>query len=303
MKILVRTEDDESWREFSSSIFQNEKELQILLSDSPSLIPLNDILGDDAELVYAVCEFPLPNGGRIDILGFTADGRIAVIECKLEANQESKRKVVGQILEYAAYLREITYEDINQKIDGKLADLVGNMLDNPDWSEDGFRAGVHQSLKSGSFILAIVVDDINDNLKKIIEYINSCANPQFSFHALEMNQFKLNDLSVLVPKLHGMPGDEAVLTNSGRVYARWTEEKIFQTINESFAENIVVICRKLFQWAKENADRIHFGSGGKLGSFTFHYLKKEKIISPFSLYRMVHCRLIMISYGIKRNVV
>lgn len=32
------------------------------------------------------------------------------------------------------------------------------------------------------------------------------------------------------------------------------------------------------------ADRVWFGTGGKMGSFTFHYLKEGKAISVFTIY-------------------
>ena len=61
-------------------------------------------------------EFGLPGSGNTDVLAFSPDGDIAVVECKLAANAESKRKVIGQILEYAAYLWGMDYEEVDKRV-------------------------------------------------------------------------------------------------------------------------------------------------------------------------------------------
>jgi hypothetical protein len=78
-----------------------EKELQELLAESPSLIPADDIRDGFSPLVVAVREFGLPGSGNTDLLAFSSAGEITIVECKLAANAEIKRTVIGQILEYA----------------------------------------------------------------------------------------------------------------------------------------------------------------------------------------------------------
>lgn len=60
----------------------------------------------------AVTRARVPGSGFTDLLAFTADGDIVRVECKLEANTEIKRKVIGQILEYAAFLWQMSYEEL-----------------------------------------------------------------------------------------------------------------------------------------------------------------------------------------------
>jgi hypothetical protein len=73
-----------------------------------------------------------------------------------------------------------------------------------EWDEENFRNGITQSLESGSFILIIVVDEINEELRRIIRYINECSESAFSLHALEMNRFQADKTEVLVPHLYGV---------------------------------------------------------------------------------------------------
>ncbi|MCS7142143.1 MAG: hypothetical protein NZ888_08215 [Candidatus Nitrosocaldus sp.] len=53
---------------------------------------------DSSELAFAVSEFPVHGSGSADILAFNLDGEIAIIECKLSSNPESRREVVGHVV-------------------------------------------------------------------------------------------------------------------------------------------------------------------------------------------------------------
>ena len=187
MKILIRNHDSHEWRFAETVQLKAEAELQQLLAESPSLIPLIDIREDMLPLVAAIREFGLPGSGLTDLVAFNPNGDIAIIECKLARNTEIKRKVIGQILEYAAYLWQMTYKELDARIQDKLqlslVELVGTSV-TEDWDQVQFRKSVEKSLSTGSFILIIVVDEINDELKRIIRYINECSQSTFSLHAL-----------------------------------------------------------------------------------------------------------------------
>ncbi len=113
MKILIRSQKDKEWHLVGSMAYLKETELQHLLAESPSLISIDEVRPKAGPLVYAVQEFNLPIGS-IDLLAFTAGGDIAVIECKLASNQEIKRKVIGQVLEYGANLWDMRYEELDE---------------------------------------------------------------------------------------------------------------------------------------------------------------------------------------------
>jgi len=61
------------------------------------------MLGDERKPIRVwVREAHLPGSGLTDLIGLDEDGNISIIETKLASSQEIKRKVIGQILEYAA---------------------------------------------------------------------------------------------------------------------------------------------------------------------------------------------------------
>jgi len=283
MKILIREDDSKKWKFAETIKAKAESELQELLIKSPSLITIDEIREGVSPLVFAVKEFGLTGSGSSDLLAFSSQGDIAIIECKLAANPEIKRKVIGQILEYASYLWQKKYDwvdDTIQSLKGKnLTDLIAESVAG-EWDEELFRKKVEQSLETGSFILIIVVDEINEELRHIINYVNECSKSAFSLHALEMNRFKAEEIEVLVPRLYGASTKPPTNIQRGQ----WTEEEFFKVLKEKNDSTIFNIVDNLYKWTENEADRIWWGIGKERGSFTFHYLKEGKTISIFSIY-------------------
>ena len=192
MKILLRHGNGEEWNMVESAKYQDEKELQKLLANSPSLISIDDVRPGAGALVTAVREFPL-DIGYVDLVAFSAQGDMAIIECKLADNPEMKRKVIGQALEYGAHIWGMTYAELDEKVKARtgknLAPLMEEQANDPAWGEEALRANVESALQSGSFILMIVVDAITDELSRIVRFVNACGSPALSFAALEMRRF------------------------------------------------------------------------------------------------------------------
>jgi hypothetical protein len=269
MKILLRSGKNDAWKPVSSLAYGAEVELQKLLAQTPSLVSLEEIRPGSSPLIVAIEEYPLPIGS-IDLLAFTAEGDIAIIECKLAANSEIKRKVIGQVLEYAAYLWKMSYEDLDQKVKIKtgqhLADLLGDSFAQPE-DEEVFRENIESALITGKFILVIVVDEINEELGRIVNYLNVCGNPSFAFSALEMRRYKKDELEMLVPHVLGVPQVKVTSSNSGRI--KWDEDSFFQSMKTSQPEKVVELARDLYTWSQANASHVAFGAK-PTGSFMYH---------------------------------
>jgi hypothetical protein len=128
---------------------------------------------------------------------------------------------------------------------------------------------VRQNLENGSFILVVVVDEINEELKQIIRYINECSKSTFSLHALEMNRFQADSIEILVPHLHGNATKPPPINGK----RSWNEETLLKVFAEKNPSGIVSTFKDLYRWTKETADRIWLGQG------------KEKWIIHFSLFK------------------
>lgn len=286
MRIAIRSATTGEWRLVESADYGNEAELQKLLAESPALIPVDEIREEASPLVVAVREFGLPGSGSTDLLAFSADGDVAVVECKLAANQEIKRKVVGQILEYGAYLWGMTYKEVDERIYQKsgrrLADLVGEAVDTADWDEETFRGNVADALEKGSFVLLVAVDQINEELGRTIRFINRCAQPAFSFSALEMRRFQEGEIEMLVPHVHGAPTSVKPPSTSKKGRA-WTTERFFDKARVSLPSDAVQVVEDLYHWSLKTADHVKWGTGVEKGSFSFHCHRDGKVYSVFSV--------------------
>jgi hypothetical protein len=286
MKILVRNENQKQWKMVKSFAYVNEAELQKLLSESPELIPSEDLRDGSKDLVAVVREFSV-SIGSIDLLAFSEDGDIAIIECKLADNPEVKRKVIGQVLEYGAAIWGMDYEELDQIVKVQtgtnLADLVHNKIDNPEWDEELFRSNIGENLKEGNFILVIVVDEINDDLTKIIRFLNACGNPKFSFAALEMRRFHTEDTEILVPRVDG--DLRQPLSRKSHSRKNWDKESILEDAQKKLDKSSFDILVDLYEFCElYTHEGVGLGSGIENGSFTFYYLRKDVRASIFSVY-------------------
>lgn len=208
MKILVN--GAHGWTTVDAHVYEGEQDLQKLLLSAPGVLSATQY---GPEFVLAVREFGLPGSGATDLVGLAADGSILIAECKLAKNAQIKREVIGQILEYAAYLWRMPVEEFASRFEGRLG---GNMLTaireraeaqatQPlEWTDEAFIERLSATLDAGNFVLVIVVDEPNDELSQTIKYINDKGRRNgFLLYALQLLKFVSGGTEVLMPQLHG----------------------------------------------------------------------------------------------------
>ncbi len=199
--------------------FVKEADLQALILSSPELL---GPLGSELRFVPIGREVPLGTG-RLDLLFVDSEGILTLIETKLKANDESRREVVGQILEYAASAAEWTIDNVSLIATQFLAsshapaDVAGKSFEEAlatrfEWlsDEDDVRraktealmARLEASLKGGRLRIVCGVDERIGNLERLVTYLSAHSDLQVVL--LQVNRFPVDhDTSVLVPTLHG----------------------------------------------------------------------------------------------------
>ena len=151
-----------AWQEPAVQVYGNEKELQHLLQTAPSLLPSSAPLA-------VVNEFWIPDVGSVDLVGVDTAGVITVVECKLRANPQIRREVVGQALAYAGGLWEMTFEafaDTFAKRAGKSLFAAVHEASGVEITDEELRQGVAGCLATGAFRIVIAVDAITEELKR-----------------------------------------------------------------------------------------------------------------------------------------
>ena len=104
----------------------SEEFLQELLFQYPRSIPISAIDPTYDGLVPICKELNTPSG-YVDALYVNPFGRIVLVEFKLWRNPQSRREVIGQILDYAKDLAGWDYEDL-QRVVSLNTGRTGNVL-------------------------------------------------------------------------------------------------------------------------------------------------------------------------------
>jgi len=212
MKILHLNES-KKWVPVEKRYYSDEAHLQNLLAEDINILPFDEI-GYETPFVTIGKEIGLANGS-LDLLAVSPQGHIALIETKLDKNPEVKRTVVGQILGYAAYFWNKSYDDLEatfkkylaqQKIqfNGGLFDYV-NSKTGSELAENEFREGIEKRLRLGSFSLLIVVDQVNQELQDIANYLNDRTGQEIDFYVMQMEMVGDKAESFLIPRLANPP--------------------------------------------------------------------------------------------------
>ena len=182
----------------------------------------------------------------------------------------------------------MSYDDFDQIVvsrEGK--DLINLMRQRmvgeatrEEWPGDGFREAVAATLQDGNFRLIIAVDALNDELRRTIQYLNSCGPASFEIWALEVKYFADESVELLVPQLLG-----GVTKPMSPGRTKWDPKRFFRQATEDNEESVVAFMRELYEFTKAEADRPPWwGTGKQTGSFTFHLIREDRIISVFTVY-------------------
>ena len=199
---LIMRWGDGAWKVPTTDSWQDERSLQVIVGDNPTLLP--GVTGNEAATVL---EFPIYDAGRVDILCVEQDGSLTVCEVKLRRNPEIRRQVLGQVLAYAAGLSAMTYGEVDREWAARSgASLAASVLgDDADPSDvSAFQDTVIQRLRSGRFRLVLVVDELTSELKRIIDYLARHTDSDVDLVALEVAYARNGELEVLVPRAWGV---------------------------------------------------------------------------------------------------
>ncbi len=240
----------------------NEAWLQELLEDNPTLIPSGEVNGEYAPLVCIGREVPVGSGdmqGYIDNLYITPSGNIVVVETKLFRNQESRRTVVAQIIDYAKELqkwdcskldtvaRDYTYMKTGQSF--KIIDLIAKYGYLSLSDEAQLNDSINKNLQSASFLLMIVGDGIRTGVQQLADFLNDNARMSFNLALAEMEVYQNGSETIVIPNLVtkttviertvsglGMSAYQSIAGEPKRPYARKPVLSRCEFIN-TFADN------------------------------------------------------------------
>jgi hypothetical protein len=171
-----------------------EAHLQDLLLGAPHVIP-------GIEEPVAICKEFATGPGPADLIVIGASGEITIIECKLKYNSESRREILGQILDYASALWNMSTEAFakqwqvraGQSLESQLGEHAESILES-----------VGRHLAAGRFNLVLAVDEINPQLERIVTYLNHVTKAEVNVYAVEFKRVTVGATEVLIPTPFGL---------------------------------------------------------------------------------------------------
>lgn len=265
-----------AWHEPSSSAFSNEKELQDLVKLSPTLLPGGDPLA-------VVDELSIPGVGYVDLVGVGADGQLVIVECKLKANPEIRREVIGQVLAYAGGIWRMSYEEFRAAFEHRAGTSLYSAVQSAtstQLEEPALVAAITANLEAGAFRLVVAVDQITPELRTIIEFVNSHTIETVQVQALELDYSRDGDVELLDPVVYGV--ETVTKKKSGTAGTKWTQ----QTFSEQIADKCSGPDQEWLQRLIAHADahgQAVYGSGITPG-MSGHYPIAGTTVSLWSIY-------------------
>lgn len=227
MGILIRERGGE-WLEPAMG-YDSEKALQAIIHEHPSLVTGTEIGHGDQEIACRELEGGV---GPADVVILDARGNLTLVECKLARNPEVRRKVIGQVLDYASRIWQMDVDEFALA----WANANGGVSPFEDLDDqDGLiRAALAENLAAARFRIVLAVDGINDDLRRIVEFLNRITVPETGVVAVEFARASAGQTEVLIPTTFGTDLVEAkAAADPGARRVRWREEQFFQWCEEN----------------------------------------------------------------------
>lgn len=194
MVILIRS-GDSGWSEPSLTGYENEASLQQLIAEHPSLIP------GVGERAVACREFS-SGVGPADVVILDESGELTLVECKLTTNPQIRREIVGQVLDYASRLWGMRVDEFEATWRRASKSEVSPL---PAFDAEGAetRERLAENLEAGRMRLVLAVDKVNDDLKRIVEYLNTITLGEIAVFVMEFQRAQRDGVEVLIPTAFG----------------------------------------------------------------------------------------------------
>jgi len=214
-RMLIRTPGS-PWTAPEVVGYENENHLQEILAAQPGWIPgINE---------PAVTARELPTtAGPIDVCIVGSDGGLTVVECKLASNSEKRRMVVGQVIDYASAIWLGGPADFLCRWASRTGDDLADSL------PDAVPA-LAANIEAARIDLCLAVDEIDDDLRRLVEYLNKATRADLRVTAVQLAYAKQGDVEVLVPSTYGGEIAETKARDAGLAKVSWTKESFLEAL-------------------------------------------------------------------------
>ena len=268
---IWRLDEDGEPTPLDEAKYDNEDALQELIANHPDVLAGEQMTPDEPRRWLLISrEMGIPDspdsGDRwaVDHLLLDQDACPTLVEVKRGDNPEIRRRVVGQMLDYAAHatrywsaarIREIFEKNAGDEAATRIAKLLVSAPDEDAYEAFWERLGTN--LRDENIRLLFVADRIPSDLAHVVEFLNRHMGPQVEVLAVELKQFRGEGIRTLVPRVIG---------RSDRPRSRGTgpgRRHTMETLLAEFPEGAVgEAARSLLQRSQAAGAVLAFGSSG-----------------------------------------
>lgn len=273
-RLLIRRDGDD-WRSPEVTAYDNESALQSLLAESPNLLP-----GIDHEIVAAATEFPVPETGSADLVIVDDEGQISIVECKLRANPDIRRQVIGQVFAYAAGMSTLNIDQFESAFVHASEIPLLEQIGADTSSGESIRSLVAENLEAGRFRLIIAVDEITPELQRVVRYINQHTTGDVELLAIELRYIRHSDVEILVPEVYGE--ESAAAKSQTRSRGVWSESVLFSTLRDNLDSEVYEQAQRLREFLRSIGGRYRgSASRGVAGRFVLPVTGRDVTLVAF----------------------
>lgn len=220
--------------------------------------------------------------GPADLVIVDANGSVTVVECKLASNAEIRRTIIGQVFDYAARLAELSPAEFIEQWQRQKGPSLDDLFDGR--PEDA-RRSLEANLAAGVFTLVLAVDAINEDLRRIVRYLNTHTSAGMRLLAIELRRAAHGTTEILIPTVYGAESAEEKNSRRTSGTKRWTHADADPYLRErgqnTLADALAAFTREL----EDGGFRMQGGGTGTAPSFSIWGSAVDGgDIVPFSVY-------------------
>jgi hypothetical protein len=212
---------------------------------------------------------------------------LTLVETKLIQNPESRREVIGQIIEYAANASEFWasgrarqhaaefWSKQNEELEQILQKELGEEID-----IEALWDSVEANLKRGRIRLIVVADELRPEVRRMIEYLNrEMQNAEVLGLELKCYGEDMSSL-VLVPRLVGQTQDSIDRRTFDEAVILWDTAKLRTAYQDLPDKELGRRLLKVLDWTLENG--LFFAARTKFPTFALRSNNGARVVSFFS---------------------
>lgn len=265
-------------------------ELQQLLHNNPDLLPGEQISPSSPRrwlLIKREMPVPDPRTGvdrwSLDFFFADQDAIPTFVECKKFLDTDARRKVIGQMLDYAANGQHYWTKEKIRRIAEETAKSrgynLGTAILQPDQNGiDKFFEIIMNNLKEGKVRLIFFLDEAPQELKSIVEFLNTQME-RSEVLIVEAKRYEHDGIRVIIPTLFGYTEQARLIKMDVKETSsrQWNEEEFFLELAKKVPSHEITAVRKFYAFCSNKGYVIKWGKGMISGSVGITTQKSQNI--------------------------